>query len=41
MTEEGGLRAGQLALAISNAVVQELASTDGSGTEAGEDNRGR
>lgn len=31
MTEEGGLRAGQLALAISNAVVQELASTTGRG----------
>lgn len=31
MTDEGGLRSGQLALAISNAVVQELAGTTGRG----------
>jgi len=31
VTDEGGLRRGQLALAISNAVVQELASTTGRG----------
>jgi uncharacterized protein YbcI len=31
VTDEGGLRSGQLALAISNAVVQELAGTTGRG----------
>ena len=31
MTDEGGLRSGQLALAISNAVVQEIAGTTGRG----------
>ncbi len=31
MTDEAGLRGGELALAISNAVVQELASTTGRG----------
>ena len=31
MTDEGGLRSGQLALAISNALVQELAGTPGRG----------
>src|SRR5438067_4701719 len=31
VTDEGGLRPGQLALAISNAVVQELAGTTGRG----------
>ncbi|HEY3944968.1 MAG TPA: Na-translocating system protein MpsC family protein [Solirubrobacteraceae bacterium] len=31
MTEEGGLRSGELALAISNAVVQALAGTTGRG----------
>jgi hypothetical protein len=36
-TDEGASRPGQLAPAISTAVVQELASTDGSRTDAGED----
>jgi uncharacterized protein YbcI len=31
VTDEGGLRSGQLALAISNAVVQEIAGTTGRG----------